>query len=487
MEPVLNPSPLLLRRLLSGLLGGSALVALGCGAGAIVGPESVANELDRPGTLSQFTLINADTDKPISGFDSLVDGATLNRQSLPTQNLNISATTTPAEVGSVRFDLDGRTNFHTENAAPYALASNSGADYFSMALTMGAHTLTATPFSGSNRSGTAGAARTVHFTVVDVAVPAKCALRESGPIVATEDGQVIENVRVTSTSGPGITVQGKKNVVIRNCEILHSGGPGISVKGADGVRIENCRIVNTEAPASGPNPNAGLNNIDAYRATRLSIDHVRLVRGSSGMYLLESPGAQVHFVEGHDFRGPMPRGQLLQLNNSSDSVLEDFSVENGATSWPEDNISAYGSSNVAIRRGVIRGNNSQSGVGVMFEQGDPSTGVNGGLVEDVDAVNMGNGAFSAYPGRNITFRRTRMRDNVCTDQGRGAPLSGGLSWAGMPGSSWGNRIEAARMWNDCKHQPVWDATTFAAIDLTEENFTPRAVQKLEFCWAPPAL
>ena len=71
-----------------------------------------------------FSLINADTDQPISGFDPLTPGATLNFATLPTSNLNIRANTSPSTVGSVRFGLDGNANYRTETAAPYSLGGD---------------------------------------------------------------------------------------------------------------------------------------------------------------------------------------------------------------------------------------------------------------------------------------------------------------------------------------------------------------------------
>lgn len=306
-----------------------------------------------------------------------------------------------------------------------------------------------------------------------------CSLAESGPIAADHDGQVIEYLRVTSTSGPAITVAGFDDVTIRNCEVRHQGGPGIEVSGASGVRIENVAVEHTGAPSSGANDGDDRNNIEAYSAQNLRIDRVRLSRGSSGVYMVESSSAHLSFVEGHDFRGPFPRGQLAQFDKSDDCILEDFSAENPATtSWVEDNVSVYRSSNCTIRRGLLDGNNSPSGVGVMFEL---SGGIGaGGLCEDVDAIRMGNGCFSGYPASGVTFRRTRCRENICTDQGRGAPLSGGLGWAGSPESS-ELRIETSSYYDLC-HSLVWDESVFTEIDLTEADFAPREPVRLQFCW-----
>ena len=48
-----------------------------------------------------LSLINADTDKPISGYDPLPNGAKLDLATRPTRRRNIRANTDPASVGSV--------------------------------------------------------------------------------------------------------------------------------------------------------------------------------------------------------------------------------------------------------------------------------------------------------------------------------------------------------------------------------------------------
>lgn len=309
-----------------------------------------------------------------------------------------------------------------------------------------------------------------------------CTLVASGPVTVTRSGQVVENLRITSTSGPAIRVNGFTDVVIRNVEILHSGGSGIDFSGAHRLRIENVSIRHTGAPASGANASAERNNISGYNSQNVVITRARLEKGSSGIYLIQCPSAHLSFIEGHDFRGPFPRGQLAQFDKSPDGLIEDFSAENpAATSWPEDIISFYQSPRGTARRGLVDGNNSTTGVGVMFELSDGSAG---GLAEDVDAIRQGNGAFSAYPGRDVTFRRTRVKDQFCTSQGRGAPASGGLSYGGSPGSS-GLRIEDSVYNNVCPNTGiVWDRSTFVSIALRDEAFVPRAPQRLAFCWQP---
>lgn len=305
-----------------------------------------------------------------------------------------------------------------------------------------------------------------------------CSLQDSPPVRVTRDGQVIELLRIVSTNGPAIDVDGYSGVVIRNVEIRHAGGAGIRFANADGIHIENVSIEHTGAPASGQNPSSDLNNIDGYGSAAPVVTHVRLTRGSSGIYLNQCPDSNLSFIEGHDFRGPFPRGQVVQWDTSDRGKLEDFSVVNPSTSWPEDNVNMYKSMDMQVRRGFIDGNNSPSGVGAIFD-GDTSTGV----VEDVDAVHMGNGCFSAYAGgTNIVFRRTRCRDNICGDQGRGAPLSNALMWSGHPGYT-DLKIEASTYFAACNpNNIVWPANTFSVLEIAEQDFAPRATISNGFCW-----
>ena len=113
-----------------------------------------------------LTLINAETGRPIAGFDPIPDGATFNLSALPTRRLSIRADTNPGRVGSVRFTLDGEI-YQLENNAPYALAGNRGSTYYPWTPSLGSHTLSVTPYSASGGRGSAGTAKTVGFKVVE--------------------------------------------------------------------------------------------------------------------------------------------------------------------------------------------------------------------------------------------------------------------------------------------------------------------------------
>jgi hypothetical protein len=308
-------------------------------------------------------------------------------------------------------------------------------------------------------------------------------LKLSDPVEATTNNQVIENLHIVATGKPGIRVKDFTGVVIRNVFIEHRGDAGISFANANNISIENAVIVHTGAPASGANPSSSLNNISGVNSEAPKVRNVRLHRGSSGIFFDRCPGAHLSFIEGYDFRGPFPRGQVAQLSGSSDSTLEDFSVINNENSWTEDNVNVHWSSNVTVRRGYIDGNNSPSGVGVIFD--GAGTGVaSTGSVEDVDAVRMGNGCFSSIRGgAGNVFRRTGCRENICVGQsGREAPRSEGLMWAAAKDGP-KIRVEQSRYYAACNPKNIyWHQDSFEVADIKAVDFTPRAALKQRFCW-----
>ena len=147
----------------SGTFNGVTITATDNGSPALSDSETFSITVTNS-TLSvgSFTLINADTDQPIG---TLGNGGVIDFSKIPTRNLNIRADAS-ASAASVRFGLDGNNNFRTENTRPFALAGDSGGNYNAWTPSLGQHTVSATPFSGSNASGTSGAALTVNFSVI---------------------------------------------------------------------------------------------------------------------------------------------------------------------------------------------------------------------------------------------------------------------------------------------------------------------------------
>ena len=118
-------------------------------------------------SITSLTLINADTQQAITGFNPIPAGATLNFATLGTKDLNILVNTNPATVGSVGFNYDGNAKYHIENSAPYDIGGDTNGVYAVWTPALGTHTLIVTPYSGSNLSGTAGTSLSETFTVTN--------------------------------------------------------------------------------------------------------------------------------------------------------------------------------------------------------------------------------------------------------------------------------------------------------------------------------
>jgi ELWxxDGT repeat protein len=111
-----------------------------------------------------FSLVNADNDQEI--IYGLYDGRIIDLAYL-SSNINFKANVSPASIGSVKFVYDGVGR--TENIAPYAYFGDNNGDYNPGILTIGNHTLSAWPYTGSNATGTQGHGLTYNFTVINSA------------------------------------------------------------------------------------------------------------------------------------------------------------------------------------------------------------------------------------------------------------------------------------------------------------------------------
>lgn len=321
-------------------------------------------------------------------------------------------------------------------------------------------------------------------------------LTAEGAYTVNADNEIINDIDLWAVDTYGINVNGHENVRIRRARIYHKGGVGdYGVYGFDtnGLEIEDLEYVRMEAPKGQvPNPfsNSGL-HIES--SSGVVITRYRTKYASIGAYIATCENPQLSFIEGYNMKGPFPRGQLIQFNQcTGGGLIENFScINDRLLSYPEDNINIFDSDGVTIRLGLLDGNNAPTGVGIMFENCD------GGLVEDVDAVRMGNGSFAAYPSNNIVFRRCRARDMIITAQGRDdhnnetdekvpdgipdLPLSGGLCFAGEP-SGIDNIIDDCRVFNLGGAANMWSPDAFLTVDITAEDFTPRSPIKLVMPW-----
>lgn len=341
-------------------------------------------------------------------------------------------------------------------------------------------------------------------------------LTSSGPVTVTSDGQIIENLDITTTdTTPGILCKGNKNVVIRNLRVTHypqgkdatsvynppspappSSAPsppppgddkapysqGISFTSCDNITIENVRVQLVNF-SSGPFLNFKNFNIFGYTSKSPIIRNVIVSGGSSGVWVGYSDKVSLSNWAAYNVHGPFPRGQCTQLSMCNGSTVENFICKNQwMYSWPEDAVSMWRSANSTVRNGVIAGSNAATGVGLMFEQSallDNSWG----LAQDIQVFGAGGCCFSTYGGTNIDFMNVSCRDNHCEGiDGRKAG-SGLMFYAGYENPSniadccysKSIRISGSRWYNSCRTPQLWQSSknpnAFIEKDLSESDFT----------------
>ncbi|WP_282112646.1 right-handed parallel beta-helix repeat-containing protein [Maribacter stanieri] len=316
-------------------------------------------------------------------------------------------------------------------------------------------------------------------------------LQDSGPIKVSADNQRIENLYIRTSNQHGIEINNYTGVVISNCIIEYTGKfMGIKFTSADNLTIKNCSIKYVNAPAKGPLEDADRNCIEGIGSQNIVITNVRVEDGSTGIRLNQCDNSILKYIEGHNMRGPFPRGQLVQYDKCIGGLLENFSVINDREiAWTEDNVSIYKSGGQQIKKGLIVGNNSPTGVGVLFEDQNTegARGGYGGIVEDVDFLEMGNGVVSSVEGsKNVSFTRIRAKQIICGDlgQNRGKSTSNSLIFGafGTTANTGGNSINNCIVFNSCNPTNiVWPEHNFDVIDYrTDIDFEPRNPIVLNF-------
>ena len=211
--------------------------------------------------VTQFVLVDADTDTDI---EPLNDGDTLYLSLLPSTNLNIRAETDPSVTGSVRFGLDANPAFQTESVAPYALAGDTTGDYNAWAYTLGAHTVTATPYPEAAAAGTPGTPLTVQFSIEldDPGLPVVDAGLDQVVILPTNSitlvGTATDNVAVASVgwsqqAGPNTAALSGTNTLNMTASGLVQGTYAFRLTAADneGHTAHDEVVVNVVPEGSG--------------------------------------------------------------------------------------------------------------------------------------------------------------------------------------------------------------------------------------------
>ncbi len=176
-----------------------------------------------------FTLVNANTDQDIG---TLRDGDEINIQSIGTNQINIRANTSPEQVGSVKFALDGNSSFRVENGAPYTLAGDVPPDYLPWTPSIGSHTVRATPYSGKDATGTAGTFKEIALSVIS---------GSGGQTSFTEVGGVVSMEAEHYSANTGYVFSNSNTIVTpQNLQLNASGysGEGYMATNGTGVRMD---------------------------------------------------------------------------------------------------------------------------------------------------------------------------------------------------------------------------------------------------------
>ena len=135
-----------------------------------VPPLVVPPPADGTPAVVSFTLIDAENDRPIPGFDPMPNNVTIDLAVLPTRNITIVANTIPVNIGSVRFNAPGLVNKRgVENVVPFALSGDTNENYNPLDVKPGTYTVTATPYKKKGAQGEPGRELSITFTIVDAA------------------------------------------------------------------------------------------------------------------------------------------------------------------------------------------------------------------------------------------------------------------------------------------------------------------------------
>ncbi len=250
----------------------------------------------------------------------------------------------------------------------------------------------------------------------------------SGPItISGQSGTVIDNLRITSTTGNCITVTNSTNITIKNSEIGPCGtgtasgrANGINLSGNNGVAIYDNYIhpetlssacCDTHDGIFGTNGNQNITiqgNVIAYGESNIEFTGANSAIVVIGNFLLNP-------------RGPYPRGQNLQCyGTDASNVCSNVTFQNNyalssqdTTKYlypenQEDSIS-FGRANGAVaQNNFITGGHSSSGCGMMADDSANSmqfknnrllnTGQCGiGIANGTNQVVSGNKVYNTNP------------------------------------------------------------------------------------------
>ncbi len=341
----------------------------------------------------------------------------------------------------------------------------------------------------------------------------KLVLKSSEPIDLKEDNFTIENLEINSPSHSkcGIKLSNRKNITIKNISIRHAGA-GICIFNSENITIEAVKLVNTISVA-GPHCRPGLtvqecknthrtkhpeklypvnthNNIWIQNSKKVKISRAYLEKGESGIFAYKTSALEMRHIHCSDIRGPYWRGQCVQVQASHGAIISNFYIQQFfETSSGHDNINAYESSDVIVQNGLIDGNYSRNGVGVIADKDAHNM-----TVRNVDVIHNGVAAVNVWSGptnqdnggigTNFTVENIRVKNGHCDktwyNKENYGPSSGGLAFAMHPLAKGAQYLNSV-YWNHCRNEAVYGVKDRRGI--TKSNFEVKAPPvELNFPW-----
>ncbi|MGV8823041.1 hypothetical protein [Methylibium petroleiphilum] len=267
-----------------------------------------------------------------------------------------------------------------------------------------------------------------------------------GQITATA-GQVIERVRITTTSGPCVIVAAP-NVTIRDA-LIGPCGPGEAGKGIDG--------------------RSGLSNLVVQRTYFEDVSSALYVNGGQHPITFDRNACT-------KIRGPMPRGQCVQFNNVKGAAsskitcnVADVQGQPNAYRNVEDWFNFYSTGQVEVAYNRIRGGgyqgyngNNPSGTAILFGDAQGGTGLWAHDNVIVNVTNVGIGVAGSV-GARVENNRIYMN----------GPASGNFTNIGIyvatysQGACSGHRVAGNRAWvrkNDGSPNHYWTSGSCGPVD-----------------------
>jgi len=115
--------------------------------------------------IGSFTLINADTDYPVPGYEPISEGATIDLNQLPTRNLNIRIDPSPYVATKIDVEYDEDGTYHSDSSYPFSFTGEKEGRYDAWTPSLGKHKIKATPYKADDK----GRPLTLNFSIIDSA------------------------------------------------------------------------------------------------------------------------------------------------------------------------------------------------------------------------------------------------------------------------------------------------------------------------------